>query len=121
RELKEREGDPLVRRRLRQRRQEVLAASTPLGPDQAIFFIGVPGIVAVGLRYRRGETPVPIVVCKAIGPAADTMLDRARQQKKPVDIAQDSADRLVRHLRPGEVVPEALYDLVADVIVRLQA
>jgi len=121
RELKEREGDPLVRRRLRQRRQEMLAASTPLGPDQATFFIGAPGIIAAGLRYRRGETPVPIVVCRATGPAADAMLDLAREQKKPIDINRQAADRLTRHLRLGEVVPEALYDLIADVIVRLHA
>lgn len=119
REIKEREGDPLVRRRLRQRRQEVLAASTPLGAEYATFFIGVPGNIAVGLRYRRGETPVPIVVCKATGRAADSMLHIAKKQRKPIDINPQSANRLARHLRLGEVVPEALYDLVADVIVRL--
>lgn len=119
RELKEREGDPLLRKRLRQRRHEVLAASTPLGAEHATFFIGVPGGIAVGLRYRRSETPVPIAVCKATGRAADVMLDLARKNQMPIEINRQSADRLARYCRVGEVVPEALYDLIADVIVRL--
>jgi type III secretion protein U len=118
RELKELEGDPLIRRQRRRRRQEVLAGSTRLGPDQATFFVGRPGAVAVGVRYVRGETPAPVVVCKGTGESADEMLALARQKGLPIESNPRLVDRIAGPCRIGAVVPESLYDAIADIIVR---
>lgn len=118
REMKEQEGDPLFRRLRRQRRQEALASTTRLGAERATFFLCTPGRIAFGLRYRRGETPVPVVVCKAVDTAADQMLGAARRRGVPIEINETLEARLGNRLSVGEVVPESLYDMIADIMVR---
>jgi type III secretion protein U len=118
RELKDTEGDPLIRRQRRRRRQEVFAGSTRLGAEQATFFIAAPGSPAVGLRYVRGETPVPVVVAKGSGAEAERMLALAREKGLPVETNPALVARVVPRLQVGVVVPEALYDTMAEIIVR---
>jgi len=118
RELKDTEGDPLIRRQRRRRRQEVFAGSTRLGAEQATFFIANPGSLAIGLRYVRGETPVPVVVCKESGADADRMLLLARNKGLPVETDPALVDRVAPRLQVGVVVPEVLYDTMAQIIVR---
>jgi type III secretion protein U len=118
RELKDTEGDPLIRRQRRRRRQEVFAGSTRLGAEQATFFIAAPGSFAVGLRYVRGETPVPVVVCKGLGAEADRMLVLAQGKGLPVETDPALVARVAPRLQVGVVVPEALYDTIAELIVR---
>jgi len=118
RELKDTEGDPLIRRQRRRRRQEVVAGSTKRGVEQATFFIAAPGSFAIGLRYVRGETPVPVVVCKGAGAEAERMLDLARDKGLPVETNPTLVERVAPRLQVGVVVPEALYDTMAEIIVR---
>jgi type III secretion protein U len=118
RETKELEGDPLTRRRRRERRQEVLAGSVRLGIDQATFVIGRAGTAAVGLRYVRGETAAPVVVAKAGGAEADELLAAARQRGLPVEEDAAIVARVADRTRLGAAVPEGIYDVVADIIVR---
>ncbi len=118
RELKDMEGDPLIRRQRRRQRQEVLAGSTKTGTEHATFFVGTPGTVAVGVRYVRGETPAPVVVCKATGKEADGILAIARQRAVPVEADPKLVKLIAARTRVGVVVPESLYGAIADILVR---
>src|SRR5215469_6199441 len=63
RELKDLEGDPLIRGERRRIRQQVVGRNIRVGIRHAVIAI-VHENQVVGLRYRPDETPVPVVVCK---------------------------------------------------------
>ena len=59
----------------------------------------------VGLRYRTGETPIPVVVCKGSGAAGMAMLDEVRQLGIPI-VDNDALVAAIRALpaRQREVI-----------------
>ena len=78
--------------------------------------IGEEGSGAVGIRYVRGETPVPIVVCRATGPAAGSMNAQARSRGIPIVADPDLAKALTR-TPVGTPVPDRLFQDVANALV----
>ncbi|TIW45894.1 MAG: EscU/YscU/HrcU family type III secretion system export apparatus switch protein [Mesorhizobium sp.] len=72
REHKDLEGDPLIRHEQQRQRREAVMQPARLGVKNAVI-VFVSGDRAVALRYVKGETPVPTVVGKGQGRAADEM------------------------------------------------
>jgi type III secretion protein U len=69
------------------------------------------------LRYRPGETPVPVVVCKGRGEAGTAMLAEARQLGIPiVDNAAFVTALAARHAVGDTIVPE-LFQVAAETLV----
>src|SRR5215467_6214571 len=64
REMKDLEGDPLIKRERTRRLREMGSRIVKVGLRNATLLLGRPGGFAVGLRFVRGETQVPIIVCK---------------------------------------------------------
>ena len=115
REQKDMEGDPQIRQeRQRQRRN---TASGKTGLKNAVLLIGDPGTIAVGIRYIRGETPVPIVVCRASGPDAAEMNRQAGAMGIPLSIDGDLARQIAGTASIGNAVPERAFQPVANALV----
>jgi type III secretion protein U len=115
REVKDLEGDPLIRgERRRMRRQ--MSNRPRTGLREAVVAVFHRDRI-VGLRYRTGETPIPLVVCKGSGASGMTMLDEARQLGIPI-VENDAlvAALATRHAVGDTVVPD-LFKLVADTLV----
>jgi type III secretion protein U len=72
-EVKDLEGDPLIRGERRRVRQDVAGRNVRVGMRHAIVAVR-HGELVVGLRFKPGETPVPAVVCKGTGEAGAAML-----------------------------------------------
>jgi type III secretion protein U len=117
RELKDLQGDPLIRgERRRLRLMDALRANTRVGVSAAVIAI-IHGDRVVGLRYRPGETFVPVVVCKAEGEAGRSMLAELRQRGIPiVDNADFVAALAARHGVGDMIIPE-LFEAAARVLV----
>ncbi|MGH6861611.1 MAG: EscU/YscU/HrcU family type III secretion system export apparatus switch protein, partial [Phyllobacterium sp.] len=81
REQKDMEGDPLIRQERQRQRRNVAGGKT--GLKSAVLVIGEPGTILVGVRYVRGETPVPVVVCRASGADALQMNRQAGEMGIP--------------------------------------
>jgi type III secretion protein U len=115
REVKDLEGDPLIRgERRRMRRQ--LTTRRRVGLREAVVAVFHHDRI-VGLRYRPGETPIPVVVCKGSGAAGMAMLAEARQLGIPiVDNGALVAALAARHAVGDTVVPD-LFKPVADTLV----
>jgi type III secretion protein U len=81
RERKEQEGDPHIRAaRRRMMRENAAAPPVKLGLSRATLLIhGGDGEPAVGLRFVRGETPVPAAVVRGDGPRAAELISQARE------------------------------------------
>lgn len=115
RELKDLEGDPLIRgERRRMRRQ--LSSRPRTGLRESVVVVFHQDRI-VGLRYRPGETPIPVVVAKGSGAAGTAMVAEARELGMPsVDNDALVAALAARHAVGDTVVPE-LFKPVADTLV----
>ena len=115
RELKDLEGDPLIRSE--RRRIRVSRTSIPrLGVDRALVAVR-NGTMVVGLRYRAGETPAPVVVCKATGEAGAKMLAALREREVPIfEDAEFAAVLHARHI-PGDTVANEFFATSARLLV----
>ncbi|MEH2628713.1 type III secretion protein U [Bradyrhizobium sp. AZCC 1719] len=111
RELQDQEGNPLVRS-ARRRQREQQAQEPAIGPRHATLFVRGDGVV-IGLRYIRGETSVPIVVCRASGAAAQSLLDIAASARIPVVPDAALARGLRRKPRLGSAIASQQFERVA--------
>ena len=116
REHKDLEGDPLIRGERRRMRVQFATQTVRVGIRQAVLAI-VHEDQFVGLRYRPGETPVPVVVCKGHGETGRVMLAQARQLGIPIiDNATFAAALLARH-KIGERIRPDLFRVAAETLV----
>lgn len=115
RELKDLEGDPLIRGE--RRRIRVAQTNIPrLGIDRALVAV-TDGNRVVGLRYRAGETPAPVVVCRASGAGGQRM--RAALRERDIPVAEDTelAGRLYARHVPGDTVASEFFAATARILV----
>lgn len=75
RELKDRDGDPHLKGRLRQDQRDMV--DSPTGAKLATVVIEGTDGVAYGIRYAEGETPAPLVVARARDGAGARRIVRA--------------------------------------------
>jgi type III secretion protein U len=112
RERKDMEGDPLLRRERRRIMREAVRLAGGLGLRRANVVVHDGGGTTIGLRYKINEMPAPVVVCRARGERAATMLAEAREFRLPSTEDADLADSLYR-VPPGHGIPEHLFRPVA--------
>src|SRR5215470_5659959 len=117
RELKDNEGDPLLRGERRRLFAEMLEHATSFGIRRASVAV-FDGDRIIGLRYVRGETPLPIVVAKARGTAGVRMIERARRGGIPLAQDRELAEALALRHALGKSVERDLFRPVALLLVR---
>jgi type III secretion protein U len=116
REVKDLEGDPLIRGERRRMRTQLTTRQVRVGLRHAVIAVFHDDQI-VGLRYRPDETPIPVVVCKGSGAAGMRMVGEARQHGMPVvDNATLVVALLARHAVGDTVVPD-LFQPVAEMLV----
>ncbi len=114
RERKESEGDPLLRsHRKREQREATATPGGRLGIARATLLLHDGTQTVVGLRFKRGETPVPVVVCRGVGDTARRLLAEASRAGLPVATDTDLARLLARRAPPGNFIPESSYQATA--------
>ena len=117
-EVKNRDGDPRVRARIRELRREMLKRSASLkNTRNADVLITNPVHVAVALRYVHGEMSSPQLVAKGRGFMAAAMRAIAARHRIPVVPSPALARQLYRELGVDQHVRPDLYAPVARIIV----
>lgn len=117
-EAKNREGDPRVRSRIRALRKEVLKRSRATrNLPSADVLITNPTHLAVGLRYRHGESGAPQLVAKGAGELAGKMREVAARHGIPVVQNRSLARVLFREVDCDCTVPEKLFPQLARILV----
>jgi flagellar biosynthetic protein FlhB len=116
REMREDDGDPLLRARRRRRHRDILKGRVRVEVPRADVVVVNPTHVAVALRYRAGEDRAPRVTAKGKGAAAEAMRALAREHGVPIveDIAL--ARLLFKRVKVGRAVPVDTYKAVAAVL-----
>ncbi|GBD43171.1 Flagellar biosynthetic protein FlhB [bacterium HR40] len=115
-ELKETEGDPLIRQRLRAIRMERARRRMMAEVPKATVVVTNPTHYAVALRYRQSEDAVPQVVAKGVDRMAERIRDLARAHGVPVIENPPLARILYATVEPGKPIRPEQYEAVARVI-----
>jgi type III secretion protein U len=115
-EMKELEGNPLIKAARRRIQFEMQGPKVVKGVRHAALVITQEDRV-VGLRYDREEVPVPLIVSKGRGEAGDTMLAEARSLGIPV-VEDASLLEMLIGQAVGDRIPSESFTDVARLLVR---
>jgi flagellar biosynthetic protein FlhB len=118
-EMREQEGDPHIKGRLRQLRQKMARQRMMAEVPKADVVITNPTHFAVALRYRPEEMTAPRVVAKGAGFVAQRIREIARSNSIPILENKPLARVLYRQVEVGHEIPESLYRTVAEVLAYL--
>ena len=110
------EGDPKVRARLRQIRQERQRARMIANVTTADIVITNPTHYAVALKYDMDNMPAPILVAKGVDDLAARIREVADENEVPIVENPPLARALYVAVDLDESIPEHLYHAVAEVI-----
>lgn len=114
-ELKDQMGDPLLRSRRTQRARELSRNRMLASISDADVVITNPTHLAVALKYVPSE-PAPKVLAKGADRAAARIRAEARRHGVMVTENVALARALFRRVKPGDYVPQALFEAVAVVL-----
>ncbi|MER9626523.1 EscU/YscU/HrcU family type III secretion system export apparatus switch protein [Mesorhizobium sp. M0296] len=117
REHKDLEGDPLIRREQQRQRREAVMQPAKLGVKNAVIVL-VTGERAVALRYVKGETPVPTIVGKGQGRAAEDMMAQAREAGIPIVEDAVTAQAIFENANIGSYIGQQMFSPVVRHLVR---
>jgi len=115
-EFKESEGDPMVRARLRQIRQERARKRMMAAVPEAAVVITNPTHYAVALKYEQGVTAAPICVAKGVEAVALKIREIAEENGVPIVEDPPLARALHASVDLDEVIPPEQFAAVAKVI-----
>lgn len=115
-ELKETEGRPEVRQRIRRLQRELAQRRMMEEVPKADVVITNPTHYAVALRYQPEREDAPVVVAHGVDLVARRIRELAESHGVPLFEAPPLARALYSHCRLGQQVPEGLYVAVAQVL-----
>lgn len=116
REMKETEGDPQLKARVRSLQREAARRRMMAQVPKADVVVTNPTRYAVALRYREGAMRAPQVVAKGALRIAERIRELAAEHGVPVVEAPPLARALYRHAPIDREIPQALYAAVAELL-----
>lgn len=115
-DMKETEGRPEVRQRIRRMQQERARQRMMSEVPKADVIVTNPTHYAVALRYQPDRRRAPVVVAKGAEELARRIRDLASENRVPILEAPALARSLYRHVPLDGEIPGALYQAVARVL-----
>ena len=115
-ELKQVEGDPMLRSRFRARQQELSKARMIAAVATADVVITNPTHYAVALRYDRDAMAAPTVLAKGKDRVAARIREAANRAGVPLVEEPPLARLLHRTTEVGAEIPKNLFKAVAEVL-----
>ena len=116
REFKESEGDPLVKGQRKQLAQEMIMGDMPKQVENATAVVVNPTHIAVAIRYKEGQTPLPLVTAKGRGVQAQKMRVVAERAGVPIFRNVPLARLLFADAELEDFVPDEVFDVVAEIL-----
>lgn len=115
-EVKNAEGSEEIKQRRRELQEEVQSGSLADTVGQSSVVVRNPTHIAVCLRYKEGETPLPKVLEYGRDARAAHIVGLAEKYGVPVVENVLLARALVAATKPGDYIPEPLFAAVAQVL-----
>jgi len=115
-EHKDADGNPEIKRRLRQKQREVAERASVNAVPRADFVVMNPTHYAVALRYDEASMSAPQVISKGTDLVAFRIRDVATEHAIPVLRSPMLARALYAHADLDQPIPAQLYTAVAQVL-----
>lgn len=114
-EMKEMDGDPMVKGRIRSLQREAARKRMMAAVPQADVIVTNPTHYAVALAYKSGMS-APKVLAKGMGDIAQKIKAIGAEHGVPMLEAPPLARALYRHVEIDDEIPGTLYSAVAEVL-----
>lgn len=115
-EYKNDEGDPHIKQHRKQMHQEWANSNAVGSAGDAAALLVNPTHLAIAIDYDKDNCPVPVIAAKGQGPLAAAMRAAAEDNQVPIIRHVATARKLWARGEIGEIVPEDMFDAVAEVI-----
>ena len=115
-DVRQSEGDPHVRARLRQLRMQRSRQRMVQAVPKATLVVVNPTHYAVALRYEQGETAAPVCVAKGVDRLALKIREVAEANDVPVIEDPPLARALFASVEVDEAIPVSHYEAVAKIV-----
>lgn len=114
-EIKSREGDPMVRARIKRIQRDYAQKRMMDDVPKADVIVTNPTHIAVALKYDAGMV-APTVVAKGADLIAEKIRNLAREHGIPIVENKPLARTMFKTLKIGQMIPRELYTAVAEVL-----
>nr|BFD60813.1 flagellar biosynthesis protein FlhB [Bdellovibrio sp. CKG001] len=114
-EHKQREGDPLIKSRIRRIQREMASKRMMSEIPKADVVITNPTHIAVVLKYTD-NLPAPQIVAMGADHVAEKIKEVAREHNVPIVENKPLARTIFKTLKIGQVIPRELFVAVAEVL-----
>ncbi len=114
-ELKESEGDPLIKSRVRSIQHQIARQRMMQDVKKADVVVTNPTHYAVALAYNEADV-APRVLAKGRNLIAEKIKEIAREHRIPILERPVLARLLYRECKVGKLIPTTLYEAVAEVL-----
>jgi flagellar biosynthetic protein FlhB len=115
-EMKESEGSPEIKQRLRQRQRQIASSRMMSAIERADVVLANPEHYSVALRYDIEKMAAPIVIAKGADQVALRIQEVAREHDVPVAQIPPLARYLYSQLEIGEAIPMSLFEAIAKIL-----
>ncbi len=115
-EMKESEGSPEIKQRLRQRQRQIASSRMMSAIERADVVLANPEHYSVALRYDVEKMAAPIVIAKGMDLVALRIQEVAREHDVPVAQIPPLARYLYSQLEIGEAIPISLFEAIARIL-----
>jgi flagellar biosynthetic protein FlhB len=115
-EYKQMEGDPTVKKRIKQKQRELAMKRMMSDVPKADVVVTNPTHIAVAIQYDAKSMIAPVVLAKGQGLIAERIKEIAIENKIPIIENKPLARALMLQVEIGETVPQELYRAVAEVL-----
>ncbi len=115
-EWKQMEGDPNLRRRIRERQRQMSSRRMMAEVPKADVVITNPTHIAIAIKYNPAHMPAPIVVAKGKDILAIHIKDVAAENGVAIIENKPLAEALFDAVEIGDQIPPQFYQAVAEIL-----
>ncbi len=115
-EMKQTEGDPKVKSKIRSAQQQMARQRMMNKVPEADVIVTNPEHLAVALRYEADVMTSPAIIAMGAGFIAEKIKEIAREHNIPIVEDKPLAQVMYKTLEVGDVIPQHLYQAVAEIL-----
>lgn len=115
-EHKSREGDPMIKARIRRIQREMANKRMMNDVPKADVVITNPTHIACAIQYDPASMAAPRLIAKGAGHIAEKIKELARQNNIPVMENKPLARTIFKSLKIGQTIPRELFTAIAQVL-----